>query len=53
MNLRAPSILIFVIALALAVLAVVSIFYPTPFVSGYEFWFAIAAYLVLAIGTIG
>ena len=52
MNLHAPSMLIFVFALVLVVLAVVSVFYPIQFVSAYAFWFAIAGYAVLAIGNL-
>lgn len=50
MNLHAPSMLVFVISLILAVLAVVGIFVLIPYVTIYAFWIAIGAYVVLALG---
>jgi hypothetical protein len=50
MRLAAPSFLLFVIAAALAVVAVVSHFRVLPFVGGREFWFAFAGWALLAFG---
>ena len=50
MNLSAPTQPMFLISLVLAILAVVGLFVAIPFVSQYAFWFAIAGYVVLAIG---
>ena len=38
----------YVLSLVLIGLAVVGVFIEIPFVSNYAFWFAIAAYIVLA-----
>ena len=40
--------LAFVFSIIVAGLAVVGVFIEIPFVSNYAFWFAIAAYVVLA-----
>jgi hypothetical protein len=50
MNLHKPSTMVFVISLILVALAVVSLFVLIPFVSVYAFWFAVAAWVVLAAG---
>ena len=42
----------FVLSLVLVILAVVCVFIEIPLVSNYAFWFAIAAYIMLA-GTRG
>lgn len=52
MNLSAPTTMVFVISIVLAVLAVLSTFMPLPIVGEYKFWVAIAAYVILAIGNI-
>ena len=52
MKLHAPAMWVFALSLVLVVLAVVSFFYPIPFVSDYRFWWAVAAYVVLAIGNL-
>lgn len=52
MKLHAPAMWVFVLSLVLAVLAVVSFFYPIPYVSEYRFWFAVAGYVVLALGNL-
>jgi hypothetical protein len=44
--------LIFAISLVVAVLAVVSVFVSISYVSDFRFWFAVAAYVALAIGTL-
>ena len=52
MNLHAPAMWMFVLSLVIAVLAVVSIFTPIPYVTAYGFWVAILAYAVLAVGNL-
>ena len=52
MNLSAPTMPVFVIAVVLAALAVIGQLTPVAFVSGNGFWLAIAAFVVLAIGNI-
>lgn len=52
MNLSAPTKPIFLISLVLAILAVIGVFAPIPFVSGNGFWVAIIAYVVLLAGNI-
>ena len=49
MRLNAPTQMVFLISLVLAVLAVIGYFVPSiPYLHTYEFWLAIAAYVVLA-----
>jgi hypothetical protein len=50
MKLHAPSTMVFVISLILVVLAVISVFVFIPYVTVYAFWFAVAAWVVLAGG---
>lgn len=52
MNLSAPTTVVFVISLVLAILAVLSTFMPLPIIGEYKFWVAIAAYIVLAAGNV-
>lgn len=52
MDLRAPSVLIFVISLAVAALALIGHVVLLPFVTLYGFWIAIIAYSILAIGVL-
>jgi len=49
-RLSAPTQLVFLISVILAVLGVLAIFISIPFVSGYAFWFVVAGYVVLALG---
>jgi len=51
-RLNAPTQMIFLISLALAILAVLGLFVTIPFVSIYAFWVAIIAYIVLAAGCV-
>jgi len=51
-RLNAPTQLVFLISLALAILAVLGLFVNIPFVSIYAFWVAIIAYVVLAAGCV-
>jgi hypothetical protein len=50
LNLSAPTLIVFLVALALAILALIGHFTKIDFVTQYQFWLAIAAYVVLAIG---
>jgi hypothetical protein len=51
-NLHAPSKVVFLIALALVVLALIGYFVTVPFVTQYSFWLAVLGYVVLALGCI-
>ena len=48
MRLNAPTQMVFLISLVIAVLALVGHFVLIPYVTAYQFWVAIAAYVVLA-----
>ena len=48
MNLNAPTQLVFIISLIIAVLALIGHFVMVPVVSEFKFWFAMVAYIVLA-----
>jgi hypothetical protein len=48
MNLNAPTQLVFILALIVAVLALIGNFVLVPFVTEFKFWFAMVAYIVLA-----
>jgi hypothetical protein len=52
MKLHAPALWLFVVSLIIAVIAVVGVFTPIPFVTMYAFWVAILAYIVLAVGNV-
>lgn len=52
MNLGAPTQLVFVISLILAIIALVGFFVVIPYVTAYAFWIAIIAYAVLAFGVV-
>jgi hypothetical protein len=51
-QLHAPTMLIFLISLVLAVLALVGYFVVIPYITMYGFWIAIIAYVVLAYGNV-
>jgi hypothetical protein len=51
-NLSAPSQVIFLVSLALAIIAILGALVIIPVVTKYAFWIAILAYVVLALGTI-
>ncbi|HEV2000564.1 MAG TPA: hypothetical protein VGQ97_08770 [Xanthobacteraceae bacterium] len=51
-NLHAPSKAVFLIALALVVLALVGYFTALPRVTPFRFWLAVVGYVVLALGCI-
>ncbi|MGD1037424.1 MAG: hypothetical protein ABR878_09550 [Roseiarcus sp.] len=52
MKLHAPALWLFVVSLIIAVIAVLGVFIPIPFVTMYGFWIAILAYVVLAVGNV-
>ncbi len=52
MRLSAPTKNIFLISVILFVLALVGHFVAIPYVTLYQFWLAIAAFVVLAIGNL-
>jgi hypothetical protein len=43
--------IIFLISVAIVVLAVIAVFIEIPLISNYAFWVAIIGYAVLAVGT--
>jgi hypothetical protein len=52
MNLSAPTMPVFLIACVLFVLALLGHIAVIPFVTLYKFWFAIIAFVVLALGNL-
>jgi hypothetical protein len=52
MDLHKPSKVLFLIAVALAVLALVGFFLTIPVITQYNFWLALAGFLLLALGCI-
>jgi hypothetical protein len=52
LNLHAPSTMIFVVSLVLAVLALLGYFVTIPYVTLYGFLLAMIAYAVLALGNL-
>ncbi len=52
MGLSAPTTMVFVISIVLAILAILSNFMPLPIIGEYKFGVAIAAYVILAIGNV-
>lgn len=52
MTLNAPTQIVFLISLVLAILAVVGLFVAIPVVTMYSFWIMTAAYVVLAAGCV-
>lgn len=51
-NLNAPTRPIFLISLALAILALLGALVVIPVITKYAFWLAMLAYIVLALGVI-
>ena len=51
-TLSAPTVPVFLISVVLAVLALLGHFVTIPFVSMYQFWVAIVAYVVLFLGAV-
>jgi len=52
MNLSPPTTAVFIISLILAVLAIIGQFAHIPVISNHDFWVAIVAYIVLAVGNV-
>jgi hypothetical protein len=50
--LSAPSQVVFLVSLALAIIAVLGALVIIPVVTKYAFWIAVLAYVVLALGNI-
>ena len=50
MRLRAPSMLIFLVSLAIVIAAVLSLFVAIPVLSGNAFWVILIGYIVLLVG---
>lgn len=50
MHLSAPTQIVFLIAVILAILAVAGMYVAIPFVSANAFWVAIVAFVILAAG---
>ena len=50
MNLSAPKVVVFLISLALVVLAIVSRYTAIPQITPNAFWIAIVGYVLLALG---
>jgi hypothetical protein len=51
-NLSAPTVPVFLASVVLAVLALIGHFTKIPFVTEYQFWVAIAAYVLLFLGAV-
>jgi hypothetical protein len=51
-NLSAPTVPVFLGSVVLALLALLGHFTSIPFVSMYQFWIAIAAYVLLFLGAV-
>lgn len=52
LNLSAPTMPIFLIAVALALLALLGHFASIQFITLYQFWLALGAFVLLAIGNL-
>ena len=52
MNLHKPHLAVFLIAVALAVCALIGFFVTAPVLSQYQFWLALSAFVLLALGCI-
>jgi hypothetical protein len=52
MTLSAPTMPVFIISVVLAVLALLGHLAQIPFVTLYQFWVALAAYVVLLVGCV-
>lgn len=48
MTLSAPTQMMFIIAVVVAIIAVIGYFVSIPFVSAYAFWILVVAFVVLA-----
>ena len=52
MNLSAPTMPIFIIAVVLAALAIIGTLTTIPFITANGFWVAIVAFIVLMVGNV-
>ncbi len=52
MNLSAPTQPVFLVAVILAILAVVSTFVVIPFISANAFWTVVVAFAILTVGNL-
>ncbi len=52
MRLSAPTKNLFIVSVVLFVLALIGHFAVIPYVTPYQYWLAIAAYAVLAVGNL-
>jgi len=52
MNLNAPTQLVFLISLALVILAVISLSVSIPVISANALWVAVIGYVVLVLGNV-
>jgi hypothetical protein len=52
MNLHKPTMAVFLVSLVIAVLALIGAITSFSFLSRYDFWIALLAYVVLAVGTL-
>ena len=52
MNLNAPKQNIWLVAVIVGIIGVISTFVAIPFVSGYAFWFVTVGFAVLALATV-
>jgi hypothetical protein len=50
MDLHKPPLALFLISVAFALLAFIGFFLTVPILTQYQFWFAVAAFLLLALG---
>ena len=48
MTLSAPTQMIFIIAVVIAIIAIIGAFVAIPFVSAYAFWILVLAFVILA-----
>jgi ABC-type phosphate transport system auxiliary subunit len=51
-KLYAPAMWLFAVSLIIAVVAVIGVFTPIPYITLHGFWVAILAYVVLAVGNV-
>jgi hypothetical protein len=48
MTLSAPTQMMFIIAVVIAIIAIIGVFVAIPFVSAYAFWILVLAFVILA-----
>ena len=51
-QLKTPSLPVFLIALAMLALSLVGYFATVPLITQYQFWLAVGGYVILALGSI-